>query len=334
MTDPIPTDPRTGPRADVAPDPGGARRPPLAAGKFRDPRVTAAGVPRAAVALHRLETLWVNTGTLCNLECAGCYIQSSPRNDRLAYLRAAEFRPFLDEIARDRLPVDTIGFTGGEPFMNPDILVLLDDALSRGMAALVLTNAMTPLSLRRDGLADLGRRFGDKLRVRVSLDHYTAAGHERIRGPNSWEPALGGLAWLAANGFRLSIAGRGVTGESEGAMRRGYARLLGDLDLPLDPNDPEALTIFPDMDETRDVPEITEACWAALGVDPASIMCATSRMVVKRKGAARPTVVSCTLLPYDPAFDLGPTLRDASRAVTLNHPHCARFCVLGGASCG
>jgi len=62
-------------------------------------------------------------------------------------------------------------------------------------------------------------------------------------------------------------------------------------------------------------------------------MCASSRMVVKRKGEARPSVVACTLLPYDDAFDLGATLAEASRAVPLNHPHCARFCVLGGGSC-
>jgi hypothetical protein len=63
------------------------------------------------------------------------------------------------------------------------------------------------------------------------------------------------------------------------------------------------------------------------------MMCASSRMVVKSKGAARPHVVACTLLPHDPQFALGPTLAAARREVGLNHPHCARFCVLGGASC-
>jgi hypothetical protein len=56
-------------------------------------------------------------------------------------------------------------------------------------------------------------------------------------------------------------------------------------------------------------------------------------MVVKRKGEARPVVVPCTLLPYDPQFDLGHRLGEAGGAVPLNHPHCAKFCVLGGGSC-
>jgi hypothetical protein len=87
------------------------------------------------------------------------------------------------------------------------------------------------------------------------------------------------------------------------------------------------------MDAAADVPEITETCWSILGKSPESVMCATSRMVVKRKGEAHPVVFACTLLPYDPRFELGRTLAAASVAVPLNHPHCAKFCVLGGGAC-
>jgi hypothetical protein len=44
-------------------------------------------------------------------------------------------------------------------------------------------------------------------------------------------------------------------------------------------------------------------------------------------------VLPCTLLADDPRFELGRRLTDAGGSVPLNHPHCARFCVLGGASC-
>src|SRR6478672_6359971 len=100
--------------------------------KFRDPLVTAKGETRASVGLRGLETLWFNTGTLCNLTCRNCYIESSPRNDRLAYLTRAEVRGYLDEITRDGLPTRLIGFTGGEPFMNREIVGMLEDVLSRG----------------------------------------------------------------------------------------------------------------------------------------------------------------------------------------------------------
>ena len=66
---------------------------------------------------------------------------------------------------------------------------------------------------------------------------------------------------------------------------------------------------------------------------PDSVMCASARMVAKRRGAVRPVVLACTLLAYDPRFELGETLAEATGEVALNHPHCAKFCVLGGASC-
>ncbi|MGD0434055.1 MAG: radical SAM protein, partial [Acetobacteraceae bacterium] len=70
--------------------------------KFRDPVTTAKGETRARVALRRLDTLWFNTGTLCNLTCANCYIESSPRNDRLAWLSVDDVRDYMDEIAREQ----------------------------------------------------------------------------------------------------------------------------------------------------------------------------------------------------------------------------------------
>ena len=301
--------------------------------KFQDPFVTATGEARAQVALRALETLWFNTGSLCNLTCQNCYIESSPRNDRLAYLSASEVAGYLDEIETLGLDTELIGFTGGEPFLNRELPAMLDDALARGFHAIVLTNAMAPMHHRKPALAELRRRYGDRLTIRVSLDHYGAAVHELERGKDSWGPTIAGLKWLADNGFSVNVASRYLSGEPEGAIRHGFARLFAELGIAIDAADPVALMIFPEMDAAADVPEITTACWNILGKSPESVMCASSRMVVKRKGAAAPSVVACTLLPYDPPWELGPSLAGARGAVPLNHPHCAKFCVLGGAAC-
>lgn len=293
--------------------------------KFRDPHRTAKGEARASVALERLETLWFNTGTLCNLACATCYIESSPTNDALAYLSLVDLTLYLDEIVRDDLPVREIGFTGGEPFMNRDMPAMIALAQARGFDVLVLTNAMRPL---RRFEAQLLASPRERLTLRVSLDHYSAALHDAERGAGSFAIALDGIKWLAANGFSLAIAGRHLAGESDEQARAGYATLFATLGVPLPP-----LVLFPEMDAGADVPEITTACWGILDVAPAMMMCATQRMVVRRKGAAAPAVLACTLLAHDPQFELGATLAEASRPVALNHPHCARFCVLGGASC-
>ncbi len=306
---------------------------PIAPEKFRDADRTAKGEQRAFVALTRLRTLWVNTGSLCNLACTGCYIESSPSNDRLAYITVAEVARYLDEIASERLPVEEIGFTGGEPFMNRELPAMLEDVLARGFRALVLTNAMKPMQHRQAQLLALRRLYDDALRLRVSLDHYTREKHEALRGQRTWLPTVDGLRWLAGNGFRIDVAGRTVWDETEAELRAGYARLFADENLSIDAHDPGALVMFPEMNGDADVPEITVHCWQILGVSPETMMCATSRMVIKHKGAAAPVVVPCTLLPYDAQFELGSRLSDAHRAVKLNHPFCAQFCVLGGASC-
>jgi radical SAM family protein/4Fe-4S single cluster protein len=312
--------------------------------KFSDPDVTATGEKRARVALHALRTLWINTGSLCNITCRNCYIESSPENDRLAYITRAEAAAYLDEVVRDGWPVREIGFTGGEPFMNPDVIAMLGDALARGFSVLVLTNAMQPM-LRprlRDGLIALRDAHSDRLIIRVSLDHYSQKLHDTERGEGAYAKTIEGIDWLANEGFKLALAGRTCWGESEACARDGYAALIAKGRWPVDAYDPAALILFPEMDLAADLPEITESCWSILGKSPEDVMCASSRMVVKRKGAAAPVVLPCTLLPYDPAFEMGETLAEAARAssgmfdqgaVKLCHAHCAKFCVLGGGSC-
>lgn len=307
----------------------------LSAEKFDDPWVTAMGEPRASVALQQLDTLWFATGTLCNLACANCYIESSPTNDALIYLTASEVARFLDEAeaGQERLKPREIGFTGGEPFMNPGIIAMIEDALSRGFDVLVLSNAMKPMRRHEEALLRLREAHGDKLTIRVSIDHYTQSYHEAERGPNSWQPMIDGLKWLSDHGFAIAAAGRSLAGETQAQARLAYGALFERESISIDIGDPSRLVLFPEMDAHADVPEITTGCWDILGKSPQDQMCASSRMVVNRKGEPNARVVACTLLPYDAQFDLGGSVAEADREVPLNHPHCARFCVLGGASC-
>jgi len=303
--------------------------------KFSDPEWTASGDRRAAVALTRLETLWVNTGTLCNIECANCYILSSPTNDALAYLTLDELLPYLDEIAARDLGTRMIGFTGGEPFLNPDACSMAEAALARGFEVLILTNAMRPMMRPhvREALGRLAGTHGDRLTLRVSIDHYRAQHHDAERGVGSFDKTLEGMRWLRDAGVRMAAAGRTMWGEDEASARAGFARLFEREGFEIDADDPAALVLFPEMNEAMDVPEITTACWDILGKTPEQVMCSNARMVARRKGAERPMVLACTLLAYDPAFELGHTLAEADVPVALNHPHCAQFCVLGGARC-
>lgn len=303
-------------------------------GKFEDPLVTADGSERAEVSLTNPQTLWFNTGTLCNIACVNCYIDSSPSNDHLVYLTLAEVEDYLDQLDARNWGVEEIGFTGGEPFMNPDFPAMLRAALARGYNVLVLTNAMRPMQRRKvqSELEKIIATHRNKITFRVSMDHHTKDLHDQVRGDGSYLSTLDGLAWLRARDAKLAVACRLFDGD-ETAMREGFAGLFTQLDLHIDAADPAALVLFPEMDETADVPEITTACWGILDKHPDSVMCSNSRMVVHHKGADKASVIACTLLPYAPGFDLGTSLQQAEAPVRLNHPHCARFCVLGGASC-
>ncbi len=303
--------------------------------KFSHPDITAKGEVRASVALTGAKTLWFNTGTLCNITCVNCYIESSPENDRLVYMTADEVSDFLDQIGERDWPVTEIGFTGGEPFMNPEIIEMIRRPLERGFEVLVLTNAMRPLMRPRvqAGLLALGAEFGERLTLRVSLDHYKRNLHDEERGAGAYDCTLDGMRWLRDNGFRMAVAGRTIWGDTDADSRAGYGALFAAEGFDIDPKNPAMTVLFPEMDESVDVPEITTACWGILNKRPDDMMCATSRMVVKRKGAEKPVVLACTLLAYSPEFEMGETLAEAERDVKLNHRHCAKFCVLGGASC-
>lgn len=304
-------------------------------GKFENPYVTAKGDTRASVALTNPETLWFNTGTLCNITCENCYIESSPTNDRLEYLSVADVQNYLNQIKDRNWPIREIAFTGGEPYMNPEMNDMTRACLEAGYDVLILTNAMQPMQRKsvKKGLLQLQNDFPDKLTMRVSIDHWTPLNHDKIRGIGAFERTLQGMFWLRDNSFTMATAGRSLWDETDQVARAGYAALFAEHNFLIDAKNPGQTVLFPEMDETVDVPEITTDCWGILNKSPDQIMCSSSRMIVKRKGAKQPAVLACTLLPYSAEFELGSTLAEAEGSVQLNHPHCAKFCVLGGASC-
>lgn len=307
----------------------------LPAEKFQHPDITAKGETRAVVPLVKASTLWFNTGTLCNIECVNCYIESSPTNDRLVYITAAEVVGYLDQITARNWKTTEIAFTGGEPFMNPEMIDIARVCLERGFEVLILTNAMRPMMRKsvQAGILGLHKDYGAKLTLRISVDHYIAENHDQMRGTGSFAITVQGMEWLRDSGIKMAVAGRTLWGDTDASSRAGYSQFYATHGFDIDANNPAMTVLFPEMDESVDVPEITEDCWGILNKSPNDVMCSSSRMVVKRKGANKPTVLACTLLPYTAEFDMGETLAQAEADVKLNHPHCAKFCVLGGASC-
>ena len=302
----------------------------LSDNKFKNQKVTADGSNRAFIETRNIKTLWFNTGTLCNIECKNCYIESSPKNDRLVYLTFEEVKSFIDEALDKNLGTNEIGFTGGEPFMNKDIMKMIDYSLNKNFKVLVLSNAMKPMLNRTNELIKLNH---PNLIIRVSIDHYQKEKHEEIRGKKTYDVMLQGLKWLNENNFNYTLATRLLWDEKEEDLRKNFGAFIKNNNLRLDTNSPKQLVTFAEMDEKMDTPEITTSCWDILKKDPNDVMCSWSRMVVRKKNSKSPSVIACTLLPYADEFDLGETLTNSLQKIYLNHKHCSKFCVLGGSSC-
>lgn len=298
---------------------------------FLNKNFTSDGKQRAYVELKNIENLWFNTGTLCNLQCNDCYIESSPTNKNLQYINLLEVKKYIEEIKKYNFGTKFIGLTGGEPFMNPYIIEILKYLLERKFKVLVLSNGMRPIELKFKMLLSLPNL--NNLTIRISLDHFSKEYHENIRGHNTWKIVIKNLIWLNKHGFNLNIASKLKINESEENLRDGFYKLFKKTRLNIDSYNKNELILFPIMNYEVAATEITQDCWKILNKNPESVMCFNSRMIVKRKGETNTKVLPCTLITKDKEFELGYDLISAKRKVFLNHPFCSQFCVLGNSSC-
>lgn len=290
--------------------------------------MTSQNEPRGYIQPQSLEELWFHTGTNCNQSCPFCLEGSKPGDSRIEFLTLDDAGRFIDEALE--MGVKKFSFTGGEPFVNPQFIAILEAALQH-RPCLVLTNATEPLMKR---MADL-LRLADKpnpLKFRVSLDHPDPAKHDKARGKGSFKKALDSLGRLHRAGFGVSIARLMLSGEDSAAVDRSYAPFFRIAGVP----DDIAIIKFPEFHlpgSIHDVPEITETCMTRYltAEQRAAFMCNFSKMVVRKNG--RCGVYACTLVDDFQSYDLGATLKAAmAKRVMLGHHRCYS-CFACGASC-
>lgn len=169
-----------------------------------------------------LDTLWFQVaGTLCNLKCTHCFISCSPTNHNHEMLSLEEVRRRLAEAVP--LGVREYYFTGGEPFMNPEILPILEETLRQGPVS-VLTNGLLLTPQRCSRLKDLSDASEYSLDIRISIDGYTAEANDPIRGEGTYEKILAGIRNLAGAGLNPVITVTEACGEA--ASAEGRTRFL------------------------------------------------------------------------------------------------------------
>jgi molybdenum cofactor biosynthesis enzyme MoaA len=290
--------------------------------------LTPGGEPRGVIRAHALDELWFHTGTACNLACPFCLEGSKPGDNRLQLLRFDEAIPYIDEALS--LGVKRFSFTGGEPFVNKDIIRILDYAL-RHRSCLVLTNATEPLIKRLQQLKPL-RDHSCELHFRVSLDYADPIRHDAGRGAGMFARALEGLRALHEMGFHVSVAHQKPSDVAQDEVAARFAAVFRSAGLP----EQLMLIEFPEFHPPRAdvaVPQITRRCMADFHSEETrlSFMCSFSRMVAKSNG--RLHVYACTLVDDDADYILAETLSEALQVpVSMKHHRCYS-CFKYGASC-
>jgi AdoMet-dependent heme synthase len=279
------------------------------------------------VGLTHLDDLWFQVGgTLCNLTCRHCFISCSPHNRDFGFLDLATVHRYLDESVA--LGVKEYYFTGGEPFLNPDMVAILERTLQYGPAT-VLTNGTV---LRADWLERL--RIAEAascytLEFRVSIDGFTAAQNDPVRGDGTFARILAGVRSLVYCGFLPILTVTRTEDEQDDAdLFDGFVRLLKDNGyarprikiLP-------TLRIGAEIERQRGYQELERVTPEMMaGYDTSLLLCSKSRMVSDRG------VHVCPILIEAPDARLGATLAEALKPFAIKHQACYT-CYQYGALC-
>ncbi|HKY33749.1 MAG TPA: radical SAM protein [Candidatus Polarisedimenticolia bacterium] len=277
--------------------------------------------------LLALDTLWLQVaGTLCNLQCSHCFISCSPVNHSHAMMTLVSLRPLLEEAAS--LGVKEYYLTGGEPFLNPEILPILEAVLSQGPAT-VLTNGLLLRPGTAASLRGLSEATPYSLDLRISLDGWDAAGNDPIRGEGTFDRIVSGIRNLAKEGLApvLTVTEAcGEAGSRDGRLR--FLHLMRTIGLPH-----PRLKIMPllrigaETSRTRAYLQAESLRGHALTASEAeTLACTTGRMATSRG------IFTCPILIEEPAARMGRTLGEALAPVTLRHAACWT-CVAEGLSC-
>jgi molybdenum cofactor biosynthesis enzyme MoaA len=280
-----------------------------------------------AAAIASLDTVWFQVaGTLCNLECTHCFLSCSPSNHAFGMMSLADVEPYLVEA--ESLGVKEYYFTGGEPFMNKELLPILETTLSRGPAT-VLSNGISIRRVEAERLAVLAEASEYSLDLRISLDGADAESNDAIRGAGSFDRALSGIQELARAGINPVVT---VTGAFDGATtRQGRSSLLEFL-RSIGLRQPR-LKVMPLLrigaEEKRKGAYSSEASLRGRALskdDLDALQCSSSRMVTDRG------VYVCPILLDFPGARMGRTLSETLSPFRLAYAACTT-CHEEGLSC-
>ena len=292
-----------------------------------DHRQGTGSAPAPRVALSSLDTLWFQVaGTVCNIACTHCFISCSPTNHTHEMMSLAEVERHLVDAAA--LGVREYYFTGGEPFLNPDMEAILAAALERGPAS-VLTNGLLLDPARCARLKAMEEASDYSLDLRVSLDGWDAATNDPIRGEGTFERILAGIENLAAAGLNpvITVTEACAEAATDSGKERFFELLRG---MGIERPRLKVLPVFQIGAEAERSGAYES--WQRLREEDAPeggwdhLQCSACRMVTGQG------VWVCPILVNEPAGKMGETLADSLGSFALDHQACWT-CHVYGVSC-
>ena len=277
--------------------------------------------------LLHLDSLWIQVaGTSCNLRCTHCFVSAGPGEDRHALMARAEVQRHVAQGLA--LGVKEFYFTGGEPFVHPEMLDILADTLPHGPCTL-LTNGTLFTERRLEELRRLGGGARFSLEIRVSLDGPGPEEHDTFRGRGAFARTLEGLLALEHHGLLPIVTATQGPGDDALELRERYVRMLREAGLRR-----PRLKLLPlfrlgrEAARTRGYQAVeTLADLPPESIDPARLQCSSCRAVTSRG------VFVCPLLVDEPAARMGRTLGESLGAFRLAHGACFT-CYVTGMTCG
>jgi radical SAM/Cys-rich protein len=155
------------------------------------PRLVETDFP--AITRHKLETLQVNLGYLCNLSCLHCHVNAGPtRKELMAKSTIDQLFEFIDQQG-----VKTLDLTGGAPEMNPHFKYIVKQAVQRGLKVIDRCNLVI---LEEPGYEDLSEFLANnKVQIIASLPCYSSDNVDAQRGNGVFDKSI--LALKKLNGF-------------------------------------------------------------------------------------------------------------------------------------
>ena len=275
---------------------------------------------------HGLDSLWIQVaGLSCNLRCAHCFNASGPGNREMPALSREDVRTLLDEA--EGAGVRDIVFTGGEPFLHPEMAEIAGDTLGR-FPATILTNGTLLTDRVVERLANAAGDSRYSLEFRVSLDASSEEENDRIRGKGSYRKALAGASRLEKAGFLPIVTAVEFGEEDASAALEGFERLL--IGRGIRKPRVKFLPAFRiGREEERsggygEDDRITTEMLELLG--PEQLLCSTIRVVTSRG------IWVCPILVNEPGGRMGDTLEESFRPFPLAYGACAT-CFRHGAVC-